>query len=76
LILTLYSTKSCSKCKILKQKLIQQNIEYQEVDINENPDILKNLVEQGFRQLPIVEDNGIVKDGMQYLNQIKENKGE
>ena len=76
MILTLYSTKSCSKCKILKQKLIQQNIEYQEVDINENPDILKNLVEQGFRQLPIVEDNGIVKDGMQYLNQIKENKGE
>ena len=50
--ITLYSSPTCPKCRMLKLELGKQNIEY-----NEQHDT-EALAKQGFTSLPILEVNG------------------
>lgn len=49
-MITLYST-NCPKCNVLETKLKNANIDF---NISNN---LENLIEQGFREAPILEVN-------------------
>lgn len=51
----LYSTH-CPKCKVLKTKLNQKNINYEEVN---DVDV---MVQKGFSTVPKLEVNGVVYD--------------
>lgn len=53
-----YSSNSCPNCENLKKALTIKAIEYQEVNITEQPQEAQMLREKGFRQLPVIEDNG------------------
>ena len=47
----LYST-NCPKCKIIKQKLSQANLEFTEITD------VKKIMEKGFREAPVLEVDG------------------
>ena len=51
-MITIYTTETCPKCKILKKKLDSKNIEYDEVN---DIDILKSL---DIFEVPILDING------------------
>ncbi|YP_009212961.1 hypothetical protein AVU38_gp112 [Ralstonia phage RSL2] len=53
-----YSSNSCPNCENLKKALTIKAIEYQEINVAEQPDQAQMLREKGFRQLPVIEDNG------------------
>uniref|UniRef100_A0AAU7PFL7 NrdH-redoxin family protein n=1 Tax=Burkholderia phage vB_BgluM-SURPRISE13 TaxID=3159457 RepID=A0AAU7PFL7_9VIRU len=53
-----YSSNSCPNCENLKKALTIKAIEYQEINITERPQEAQMLREKGFRQLPVIEDNG------------------
>lgn len=65
-----YTTPGCGKCKILKNKLDQLGIDYEE-----SSDVSKLLL-AGFRQAPVLEkDDGELlsfKDALEYVKSISE----
>lgn len=48
-----YTTNSCPRCKVLKEKLKQANIPY-----TEYTDI-EMMVEQGINEVPVLENKGV-----------------
>lgn len=53
-----YSNHTCPNCDQLKKALGMKGIAYQEINVGDNPDQAVMLREKGFRQLPVIEDNG------------------
>lgn len=51
-MIKIYTAPHCSQCTATKRKLDQLNIKYELVDVDEN--ITKELVDMGFKQLPVV----------------------
>lgn len=64
-MIILYST-GCPKCKILKQKLDEQNIEY---TICNDVELMK---EKGFTTVPMLEIDGKIYSYIEAINYIKE----
>ena len=61
----LYST-NCPKCKVLKTKLNQKSIDYEEVND------VDAMVQKGFATVPMLEVNGVVYDFKQAVEWIGE----
>jgi len=56
---TVYSLTGCSECAKAKRFLKDNNIEFSEVNLSENKDKMKELVEKtGARSAPIIEIDG------------------
>lgn len=53
-----YSNDSCPNCENLKKALTIKAIEYQEINIAQQPQEAEMLREKGFRALPVILDNG------------------
>lgn len=65
-MLKLYST-GCPKCKVLKSKLDNKQIEY---TIIEDMEVMKN---KGFNSLPVLEVDGTIyefKEAVNYVNNL------
>ena len=58
-MITLYSMPTCPRCKVLKMKLKQQNIEYTEVN---DPEKLEEL---GIKSVPMLKVNDQLLNFMQ-----------
>lgn len=62
--LVLYTTE-CPRCKILKKKLEQKNLDYSEVSD------LDQMLAKGFKSVPVLEVDGKAysyEDAMNFLN--------
>lgn len=54
-MITVYSTTHCSQCMMTKRRLTKRGLEFEEVNLEENPDQLnfvKNVL--GYSQAPVV----------------------
>ena len=65
--IVLYSTNTCSRCKIVKQILNIHNVKYTEIT---DVDIMK---EKGFNEAPIMEINDKTLDYGDIVEWLKEN---
>lgn len=54
----IYSSDNCPNCDQLKKALTARGVDYDEIDVRANPEHSVALREKGFRQLPVIEDNG------------------
>lgn len=60
--IVVYSNTGCAKCMMLKKWLDMKKIAYDELNISENEDARRHLIDIGLRQLPQVEiDNNFIK---------------
>lgn len=57
-MIILYSTNSCVKCLQLKKYLKNNNIVYEEKNIEEDFKAMAKLAEKGFTSVPVVDING------------------
>ena len=55
-MVTIYTSESCPKCKILKEKLNLKGIKYKEIQD------LEQLVEKGFNFVPVLEVDNIMME--------------
>lgn len=63
-MITVYSKESCAFCEQAKQYLESNNIEYTEVDIENNKKAREWILEQGHRSVPqIYIDNELIEGG-------------
>lgn len=52
-MITVYSKTTCPQCVQAKAKLKAAGIDYDEVNIDNNPDKRNELVAKGFRSVPV-----------------------
>lgn len=70
-MITVYSTPTCSKCKILKNMLKKDNIEFNEISD------FATLESKGFMSVPMVEVDDTIKnfdETLQWIQQTKTQK--
>lgn len=58
----IYAKTACPKCKLLKEKLKDNNIEFEEVNIDENQEALDKLIDRGFSSAPVLQYNDSMYD--------------
>ena len=55
-MITVFTTKTCAYCKMVKQYLTLKGKEFQEVDLSENPEKHQELIDKtGVLTVPIVQ---------------------
>ena len=55
-MITVFTTKTCAYCKMVKQYLTLKGKEFQEVDLSENPEKRQELINKtGALTVPIVQ---------------------
>lgn len=56
-MLTIYSKNNCMAC-VMSKKLAQDlNLTYKEINVDEQPEAMDYLIEQGVRSMPYIESN-------------------
>ncbi|UQS82233.1 glutaredoxin-like protein NrdH [Bombilactobacillus folatiphilus] len=55
----IYTKNGCMQCKMTKRFLTEHQIDFQEVNINQQPESLATLKQQGFQSVPIVIADGV-----------------
>lgn len=53
-MITLYSRNNCSQCQLAKQWLTNHHVDFEEVDIDSNQQLILKFLNEGYRQLPII----------------------
>jgi glutaredoxin 3 len=66
--IVVYSSHTCPNCENLKKALVVKGIQYKEVNIQDHPWEADMLREKGFRQLPVIQDNGEWMTGFTPVN--------
>jgi glutaredoxin-like protein NrdH len=51
---TVYTKNNCVQCDMTKRLMDKMGIEYDTVNISENPEALEKLIELGYRAAPVV----------------------
>lgn len=54
----IYTSNTCVFCKAAKQYFNENNIEFKEMNIDENPDAVEYLVSKGYRGVPVINIDG------------------
>ncbi|MGT2948706.1 redoxin NrdH [Streptococcus devriesei] len=63
--ITVFSKNNCMQCKMTKKFLEQNNIDFQEINIDEQPDKIDYVKSLGFTAAPVIEAGDIVFSGFQ-----------
>lgn len=51
---TVFTKYRCPQCEATKRQLKKEGVEFETVDLAQNPSTLEQLQEAGFRQAPVV----------------------
>lgn len=58
--ITVFSRKGCMKCMMTKRFLNEHNLDFKEVDVDEDEAAMARLRKLGVKSLPVVEDSNKV----------------
>ena len=64
-MVTVYSKNNCVQCKMTKRFLDSNNIAYQEINLDEQPEFIEQVKELGFNAAPIIQTPTEVFSGFQ-----------
>ena len=64
-MITVYSKNNCVQCKMTKRFLDSNNITYQEINLDEQPEYIEHVKGLGFNAAPVIETPTEVFSGFQ-----------
>ena len=64
-MVTVYSKNNCVQCKMTKRFLDSNNITYQEINLDEQPEYIEHVNGLGFNAAPVIETPTEVFSGFQ-----------
>ena len=64
-MVTVYSKNNCVQCKMTKRFLDSNNVEYKEINLDEQPEFIEQVKELGFSAAPIIQTPTEVFSGFQ-----------
>lgn len=53
-MITVYSKPNCELCEMTKEFLKEHYVEFEEINVEENEEVLEIIKEKGFKNLPVV----------------------
>lgn len=62
---TIFSKNNCMQCKMTKKLLDKEGADYQEINIDERPDMIDYVKDLGFSAVPVVKAGDIIFSGFQ-----------
>lgn len=67
-----YTTKICTYCNAAKRLLTQREIPFEEIELDDKPDLRQTLSEQnnGYRTVPMIFIGSLFIGGFNELNQL------
>ena len=63
--ITLYSKNNCMQCKMTKKLLDKEGADYQEINIDERPEMIDYVKDLGFSAAPVIKAGDIIFSGFQ-----------
>ena len=69
--IVIYTTATCPRCKVLKQKMKQKNIEYTEIND------IQTVIEMGYQTVPVIKINDKIltfSEANKWINEQEGNK--
>ena len=63
--ITIYSKNNCIQCKITKKLLDNEGANYQEINIDERPEMVEYVKNLGFTAAPVIKSGDIIFSGFQ-----------
>ncbi|ALT81151.1 MULTISPECIES: glutaredoxin-like protein NrdH [Streptococcus] len=61
----IFSKNNCMQCKMTKKLLDKEGADYQEINIDERPDMIDYVKDLGFSAAPVVKAGDIIFSGFQ-----------
>lgn len=58
--ITIFSKNNCMQCKMTKKLLDKEGADYQEINIDERPDMIDYVKDLGFSAAPVVKAGDII----------------
>lgn len=56
-MVTVYTKNTCPQCKMVKKQFAAKGVEFEEINVDEQPSYIDDLKAKGFSSLPVVEYN-------------------
>lgn len=66
MLVTVYTTPNCMACNSTKRQFERLGVRYDEVALDQHPDKLKEFVDQGFNQAPIIVADNLTWSGYRH----------
>ncbi|HHF7033334.1 redoxin NrdH [Streptococcus mutans] len=63
--ITVFSKNNCMQCKMTKKFLEQHNADFEEINIDEQPEKIEYVKSLGFTAAPVIEAGDLVFSGFQ-----------
>ena len=61
--ITVYTLPNCTQCDATKKTLIRRNLEFSEIRIDQNPELIAEFIDMGHSTAPIVKAGDEVWSG-------------
>ena len=62
-MIKIYTTPTCGSCRAAKRYFEDNDIEYTEVDVSQDEESMKKIVDMGMMSVPVFEYNDIFLQG-------------
>lgn len=63
--ITIFSKNNCMQCKMTKKLLDKEGADYQEINIDERPEMIDYVKDLGFSAVPVIKAGDIIFSGFQ-----------
>ena len=63
--ITIFSKNNCMQCKMTKKLLDKEGADYQEINIDERPEMIDYVKDLGFSAAPVIKAGDIIFSGFQ-----------
>lgn len=63
--ITIISKNNCMQCKMTKKLLDKEGADYQEINIDERPEMIDYVKDLGFSAAPVIKAGDIIFSGFQ-----------
>ena len=63
--ITIFSKNNCMQCKMTKKLLDKEGADYQEINIDERPEMIDYVNDLGFSAAPVIKAGDIIFSGFQ-----------
>lgn len=62
-MVTVYSKNNCMQCKMTKKWLSEHHVDFQEINIDEQPEFVATVKELGFLAAPVIQKGDFAFSG-------------
>ena len=63
--ITIFSKNNCMQCRMTKKLLDKEGADYQEINIDERPEMIDYVKDLGFSAAPVIKAGDIIFSGFQ-----------